>query len=116
MRQLKTSAGLLLFAFALLVGCAQLGVPTPDTVNQKIAVATVTVTSVRNTAATLVTAGKISPDDAENVQKQADTAREGLNVARTLGGKDPLAADNKVEAVTVILKALQSYLLTKQGK
>ena len=115
MRALRNPAGLMLaFIMTIIVGCAQLGVPTPATVNEKIAVATVTVSSVRNTAATLVTAGKISADDAENVQKQADTARDGLTIARTL--KDPLAADNKVDAATAVLKALQAYLLTKQGK
>ena len=107
-------SALVILAMTLLVACAQLGVPTPDTVNQKIAVAVVTVTSIRTTATTLLTAQKISVEDAENIQKQADTAREGLNVARTI--KDPLSADNKVEAVTTVLRALQAYLLTKQGK
>lgn len=116
MKALRNPAGaMLVFLMAFLVGCAQLGVPTPDTVNQKIAIGISTVSSVRDTAGTLLVAGKITSADAENIQKQADTAREGLTVARSLSGKDLTAADNKVEAATAVLKALQAYLLTKQG-
>jgi hypothetical protein len=112
-RQLQFFA--LACAMLILSACASLGVPTPDTFNKKLAVAVATVTEVRNTGATLLSAGKISASDAANIEKQADTAREGLNVARTLSGKDLAGADNKLTAATAILQALQTYLLTKQG-
>lgn len=100
----------------ILSACASLGVPTPDTFNKKLAVAVVTVTEVRNTGATLLSAGKITANDAANIQQQADTARDGLNVARSLSDKDLAGADNKLIAATAILQALQTYLLTRQGK
>lgn len=112
---LRTPGLLMAFMLALLVGCAQLGVPTPDTFNQKLAVGVASVTEVRQTATTLLVAGKITSADAENIQKQADTARDGLNVARGLSGTDLSAASNKLTAATAILQALQTYLITNQG-
>ena len=104
--------GLLL---AAVVGCAQLGVPAPQTFNQNLAVAASVNTEVRQTATTLLQAGKLSVADAENIQKQANTAREGLDVARSLSGTDLGGATNKLTAATAILQALQAYLVTKQG-
>ncbi len=100
---------------ALLTACAALGVASPETFNQKLAVSVATVTEVRNSAATLLMAGKISAADAQNVQAQADVAREGLNIARGLSGTDLSAASNRLEVTTVALRALQTYLIAKQG-
>ena len=61
--------------FVLLAGCAALGLEAPQTFNEKLAVGYSTVTAVRAAAATFVSSGKLSPDDAQNVQTQADTAR-----------------------------------------
>jgi hypothetical protein len=104
------------FLLALaLVSCAQMGVPTPTTFNQRLAVAVVTVTEVRNTAATLLAAGKISVEDAKNIQAQADVAREGLNVARGVSVTDLAAASTRLEAMNTVLHALQTYLIARQG-
>lgn len=113
MTWLRTTLACLLAA--ALVACAALGQPTPQTFNQKLLVATATVTEARNTAATLLQAGKISAADAQNIQAQADVAREGLNVARGLAGTDLAAASTRLEVANAALRALQTYLLTKQG-
>lgn len=102
-------------ALALLTACAALGVESPTTFNQKLAVSVATVTEVRNTAATLLVAGKITAADAQNIQAQADVAREGLNVARSLAGTDVTAAGTRLEVTTAALRALQTYLIAKQG-
>lgn len=109
---LAATAALIL---SVMLGCASIGVPTPSTFNEKLAVGVASVTSVRTSATTLLQAGKITPADAQNIQTQADTAREGLNVARGLSGTDLTGAGNKLTAATAVLTALQTYLLTKQG-
>ena len=114
MKSIKMYVAIL--AIALTAACAQLGVPTPQTFNQKLAVSVVTVTEVRNTAATLLVAGKISPEDAANINKQADVAREGLNVARGLSATDIDSAGGRLEAATAALRALQTYLISKGTK
>lgn len=103
------------FMLALVVGCAALGSATPDTFNQKLAVGVATVAEVRTTAATLLQAGKISVADAKNVQASADVAREGFNVARGLASTDLTAASTRLDVANAALKALQAYLVTKQG-
>jgi len=100
---------------ALVVGCAALGSATPDTFNQKLAVAVASVSEVRGTAVTLLAAKKISVDDAKNIQAQADVAREGLNVARGMSGTNLSDATTRLEVANTALKALQAYLITKQG-
>jgi len=101
------------FLLACLTACAQIGLPTPDTVPQKIMVAVASVTSVRDAAATLLANKKLSADDADNILKQTDNLRAGLDVARALARTDPRAADAKLTAIRTTLIALQAYLDTK---
>ena len=96
---------------AFIVGaCASL---MPQTFNQKLLVGYSTVTEIRVQTTNLLTGKKITPDDAENVQKQADTAREALDVARGLKASNPTAADAKLDATRTVLVALQTYLASK---
>lgn len=107
---------LLATAFAALaVGCASFGVPTPETFKENLAVAVTTNQAVRETAVTLLATGKITAADAQNIQDQANVAREGLNVARSLSGSDLASATGRLQATTAALKALQAYLIAKQG-
>lgn len=94
----------------LLLGCASLGVPTPQNFRERLAAATVTVTGVRQTNLTLLTAKKISPDDAAYVNAKANEARAGIDIARSLEKVDPTGADNRLSAAIVILEALNAYL------
>lgn len=104
----------LYWALAVLTACAALGLPTAETFNQKLAVGYGTVTAVRNTAATLVTAGKLTPDDAQNVQTQVDTARSALDLARTAyKAGDVAGAATKLDTTATVLRALQAYLASK---
>lgn len=115
-RNLQYSAFMALVLVAgLYFGCASIGI-TPDTLNQKIAVALSANTAVRNTATQLLTAGKITADDASNVLASTDAARAGIDLARTLGKTDLTAADAKLTAATTVLTALQAYLATRGAK
>lgn len=59
---------------AVLAGCAALGSPTPDTFNQKLAVTVATVSEVRNTAATLLTAKRRSASPMRETSRQPRTS------------------------------------------
>lgn len=107
---------LLMAALLMLDGCAQSGgVLTPQTTNERIAAAQAGVTQARQTATQLLQAKKISSDDAANVLKQTDAAREGIDVARALTATDPAGASSRLQATLAILTALQSYLTARQG-
>lgn len=103
-------------AALLLVGCAAFGVPTAETLPSRVAVGIIAVTEVRNQTLFLARAGKLSKEDAENLQKQADNVRAGLEVARTLFITDPAGADAKLQQTRMVLVALQQYLLAKEAK
>ena len=109
-----------LFAATILVAmftaCATLGMPTPKSFNERAASGYTTVTTVAQTTTSLLRAKVISVADAENVEKQATTAKEGLDIARSLHGSVPTAADQRLEASLVILQALQKYLAERGGK
>ena len=94
----------------MLAACAQIGIPTPDTFNQRLAAGYATTTAVRQTATDLLKAKKIDVADAENVLKSTDAARTGLDVARTLAKTNLAAADSKVSAIHTVLTALSTYL------
>ena len=94
--------------------CAQLGVPSPETTRERLVVTVGAVTAVRQAATTLLVAKKLSVDDAENIQRQADNVIAGVTVARTMLTVDPAAADAKLQQTRAVLVALQAYLATKE--
>lgn len=96
-----------------LTACQSLGVATPRTFNERLAAAYSTVTAARNTTATLLTAGKLSPSDAQNAQSQLDTARTGLDLARQVHASDPAAAQTRLDGIVVGLATLQAYLQSR---
>lgn len=102
----------------MLVACAGLGIPTPDTFNKKAAVAITSVAAVRESATTLLVAGKISTMDAKNVQAQADNAMAGITIARNMSASAPdlPAANVRLDVAIATLTALQTYLATKGPK
>lgn len=113
MRLIQTLAAALLAV--LLVACTSLGAPAPQTLNERIAVTVTAVTAVRQSTTTLLTAQKLSVQDAENIQRQADNVVAGAQIARTLAGVDPAAADAKLQQTRQVLLALQAYLATKEA-
>ena len=104
-----------LIVLTLVLGCAQLGLPQAQTFDQKLAVGYATVTAIRTSATTLLAAKKITADDAQHVQDQANNARAGLDIARATAVTDPAAANAKLTAVRTALTALNAYLISKQG-
>ena len=109
-------AVLMLFLAMCVASCAQFGVPQPETLAQRIAVTVTGATAARQTTLTLLQAKKLTPDDAENIQRQADNVIAGAQVARTLIGTDPAGADAKLQQTRAVLIALQAYLATREGK
>ncbi len=107
---------LLLVIFALMTGCAQLGVKAPETFNEKAYAAALTIDSVQKQTSTLLKAGKISAGDAENVLKAADVATEGIKVARTYVSTAPTTANSKLDAAVMGLSALTAYLNAQGAK
>lgn len=103
-------------ALLLAAGCAYLGLSSPQTFNQKLAVGYSTVTAIQNTATTLVASGKITPDDAQNVLNQTAVITQSLDVARALYKVDPTTAATKLDSTIVVLQTLQAYLATKGTK
>lgn len=97
-------------AVMLLPGCASLGVPTPQTFNERLAAGYVSAKAIRTSATILLNGSVITSKDAENLQKQADVGREGLDVARTLPS---LQAEDKLQTTLLILQAAQTYLCGK---
>lgn len=98
---------------SLMIGCASIGLPVPETFNQKLIVGYSTVTAIRTTNAMLLDASAITADDGENVSKAADVARTGLDVARALSRTDMTAAEGKLTAVRTTIAALSAYLSTR---
>lgn len=101
-------------ALAATPGCSTLGVPTPQTTQERTVVVMAAVAGVREAALALLTAKKITAGDAQNVQQQADNIRAGVVIAQSLLASDPSAADAKLQQTRAMLIALQAYLATKE--
>jgi hypothetical protein len=99
-----------IFMVALVAACSVLGVPQPETFNQRAAFALTQVTAVRESAAQLVTSGAISADDAQNIQDQANTARAGIDLAITYHATNPQQAENRLLAAQLVVDALKAYV------
>ena len=97
----------------LLPGCESLGLPKANTFNERAAAALGSITTIRQTATTLLEQKRITADDGQNVLTQTDTARAGVDIARNLNKSNPQAADTKLTSVITVLTALQSYLATR---
>jgi hypothetical protein len=98
----------------LLSACQTLGIGSADTFNKKLAGGYQAVTASRDLAATLLTSGKITADDAQNVNNQADNFRAGLDVARSVHATNPTAGADKLASILTGLNALSAYLATRE--
>lgn len=96
--------------FMLLAGCAAFGVPPLKSFGDRLAAGYTTVTGARAFNTALLNGQRIGSADAENVQKQLDAAREGLDVASTLTG---VAAEDKLQTTLTIANAALGYLCNK---
>lgn len=105
---------LLTLICALLVACESLGLPSPETTNERIAAAQGSVTQIRVTAAQLLTQKRISIADAENALRSTDAASEGIAVVRTMAAQDPAAAQARLTMIITGLTAINAYLASRQ--
>jgi hypothetical protein len=127
MLALILALSLALPAVLAMQGCTTLGVPVAQGWNERLAGGYSAVTAVRETASVLlegkVRAANAEPDperrsamlatakaDAQNLQDQADKAREALDVAKTMRGVNFEAAEERLTSTLRILEALQDYL------
>lgn len=108
------TAGLAALLIAAAPGCNSIGLPAPVTSEERVVVTLATVAGVRDAAATLLKAKQISVEDAENIQRQADSVRAGVEIARAMIAVDPAGADAKLQQTRLALAALQAYLATKE--
>jgi len=112
---------------AALPGCAQLGLQTSGTFNDRLAGGYSAVTAVAEGAGVLldarVRAAQAEPDpdrrsamlaaakaDAQNLKDQAQQAKDALDIARSLRGVNFEAAEERLVSTLRVLEALQRYL------
>lgn len=87
----------------------------PQTFEEKLGTGYQLVTTARDSAGNALDLDKLSSKDGENVLKQTDTAREGLDVAKDLG---PELGKDKLDSSIAILRTLDAYVqaaLAKRG-
>ncbi len=97
----------------VLSACSAIGVPTPQTFNERLAVSISTVSEIRSGAKTLLVSNKITPDEAEKIQQGADNARGAIEVARTVYATDPVSANTTLATTIKALAALRAVLASK---
>lgn len=110
------SAVLAIMFVAIMVGiagCAQLGVQSPETFNQKAVAAHSTVEGIAKTALALRQAGKLSDADRTNIVATLRSAEQGIELATIVSKTDPAGGLTKLDASIAVLTALQAYLATK---
>lgn len=111
----RATLALTLAAVLIVAACSTLGLPTPTTFNQKLAVAYSADTAVLQDTDTLKVAGKITAKDAQNIESQADNIKAALDIAREVYATDQATGNNKLAATVTALTALQNYITAQKG-
>ncbi len=93
---------------AVLAACAQMGVPQPQSCQQRLAYAYGVNTAVREASVAELKAGAITTEDMEHIIALNDQARALLDAARTL--PDPAQAESRLALATAVLTELQAFL------
>lgn len=114
MRYTSTRVAILLI-LAGITACAQLGLLSPQSFEEKLTAATASVTAARDLTAVLIGKEKIGSEDGQHILDQLRNARAGLDIARAMARTDPAAADAKLTTIRTGLVALQAYLAAKGG-
>jgi len=111
-------------ALMALAGCAQLGLQTSGTFNDRLAGGYSLVTAISDGAGIMldskVRAAEGKPDrdaliaaakaDAQSLKDQAQSAKDALDAARALRGVDFQSAEQRLASTLLVLEALQRYL------
>lgn len=100
---------------SILVACGTLGLVTPKTFNERLAAGYATVTTVRTVTTSLLDSHTITSRDAQNVQTQANNARDALDIASDIHKTAPKAGDDKLKAAEDVIHVLQKYVNSKKG-
>lgn len=111
MRKFQLSIPLLVL---LIAGCGVLGVPAPQTFNQRAAAATATVNTASQSVLTLLQAHKITPDESDRYTDRTEDAQQAIDLARGIYPADPTDAENRLELTIKLLQILTAELESRQ--
>lgn len=101
----------LILCSTLFLGCAQLGVPAPQSTEQGIAYMYPAIASVRDTTATLLNERKIKKAEAETVLSLTNNARSATDIARDyVRAKDESAAVKALSMAKSVLREARKYI------
>jgi len=99
---------------ALLGACTLLGVPPPQSINERLAYAYASHTAVLEAATNSVNEGDLTAAEGEQVGELADKSRELLDATNTaLRSGDTSTAAGKLQLGMSILTELQLYLRSR---
>lgn len=99
----------------MLSACQSLGI-NPDAVkdfNGRASLVVTNVTGLRQIVLTGLQARRIAPDDAENLNQQADQLTTGLGIARRIHSTNPADGDSRLAIVEAAIPELKAYLCKK---
>ena len=98
----------------LLNACGIMGQLSPETFNQKLEGGYRTAETIVRSTSILLNAQKINSADAENLGKEVDVGKQGLDISREIHTSDPQAGSDRLIATLAGLRALEAYLRTKE--
>lgn len=105
-------AGLLALVWGL-SGCSTLGVPSPQTFNQRLAAAYQTASGIADTILVLEEAGKISPMEEASAVKRLSELRAALDLALSLHVNAPQTSETDLQQALSGLQELDTVLKSK---
>ena len=115
MMKMKTTAmASMLIMVMMVAGCQALLGISPKSFPDRLAAGYSSVTTVRESATVLLNRGVLTANDAQNVQNQANSVRQGLDVADALYKIRPADGEDKLIITLRILNTLEAYLEEKQ--
>jgi hypothetical protein len=101
-------------AFAVLTGCASLGVPAPQTFTERAAAATATANTASQTVLTLLQSRKITPDESDLYTDRVEDFQEGVDFARSIYAANPGEAEDRLAATIAAMQILTAELERRQ--
>lgn len=102
------------FLLCLLTACATLGLPAPQSLEERIAYANGNVTGLVNSTTNLLNAKRIKVEDAKyvsTVAKESAALLDAAEDAATAG--DAVTAEGRLRLAQSVLTSLEAYLTAK---
>lgn len=100
----------------LMAACAQLGIKTPQSFNERAAAALSTVTASRNAALALLQQKSITAVQAQRINNDADVARALIDDAIALHEVSAPAGETKLEAAQQTIRMLRALVHATEAK